>query len=138
MSPVLLRLVVVVVAVLAAVAVARWRQGRAGRRVERPAGARLTAAQRSRLGIADGPAALLFGAAGCAPCATVKRLLGEVPVPPRVEVDVADHLDVARALGVRSVPTLLVVGGDGTIVARLRGVPAPDLLRASLAEAVAA
>lgn len=86
---------------------------------------------------ATGPRAVLFGSATCGPCDTVKRLLTSLAAERAdftwSELDAADHLDLAREHGVRTVPTLLVLDADGTVVARTAGVPS----RPALADAVA-
>lgn len=77
--------------------------------------------------------ALLLGSPTCAPCVSVKRILGEVteerPTFRWVYVDAAAHLDIAEAHHVMRVPTLFVLDPDGRILARTSGVPAKrDLL----------
>ena len=47
-------------------------------------------------------------------------------------VDAADRLDVATALGVRRVPTVLVLDRTGTETARAGGVPRAGELRDAL------
>ncbi len=85
------------------------------------------------------PRAVLFGSPTCAPCVTVKQVLGEVQAE-RDDfawsyVDAADHLDLADEHNVRRVPTLLVLDGEGRVVARTFGVPRRDDLVATLATA---
>lgn len=143
MDPVLFRLLAVAGIVLAAGLAGRLWQARDGRvRVADPAepGApRLTGPELEAVGLAahpTGPQALLLGSPTCAPCVTVRRVLDEVrasrPELTWAYVDAADHLDLADAHAVRRVPTLFVLGVDGTILARTSGVPRADDLVAVL------
>ncbi|GIU84666.1 MAG: hypothetical protein KatS3mg008_1441 [Acidimicrobiales bacterium] len=68
------------------------------------------------------PPLLLFTSPFCMRCAGVKKMLASEHRC-FVEIDVAEHPDLARALGVRRVPTLFAMGSDGT----LHSVEAPDL-----------
>ncbi len=155
MSPVLLRLLVVVAVLVAVLALGAWwrRRGgriveapRAGRRWRRSANAshaassrqgRFAEGQLATVGL-DGPAgqvrALLLTSPTCAPCRTVRRVLTEVsqarPHFRWVSVDAGAYLDIARDHHVMRVPTLFVLDGEGWILARTSGVPATrDLLR---------
>ena len=131
----LLRLLVVLAVIgLAALAGAWWR-ARDGRLRDGGDG-RFTPAQLATVGLADLPrtgGALLLGSPTCAPCTTVKGILGEVAEDRRAfrwaYVHAADHLDLADAHHVMRVPTLFVLDGRGRILARTSGVPAKgDLL----------
>jgi thiol-disulfide isomerase/thioredoxin len=82
--------------------------------------------------------AVLLGSPTCAPCETVKEMLGTL-VAERVGfdwvyADAAEHLELAGEHRVLRVPTLLMVGDDGAVVARASGVPRPDDLRRVLDE----
>lgn len=84
--------------------------------------------------------AVLFGSPTCGPCDAVKRVLLEVEAD-RGDftwryVDTADHLDVAERLGIRRVPTLVLVNGAGAVRARTSGVPSATDLHAALDGAV--
>jgi thiol-disulfide isomerase/thioredoxin len=72
----------------------------------------------------------------CAPCRTTTGVLaGMAAADPglrHVEVDVAERVDVARALGVLSTPTTVAFDRDGTEVLRVSGVPRADELRGAL------
>ena len=48
-------------------------------------------------------------------------------------MDVADRVDVARALGVLSTPTTVAFDRDGAEMLRVSGVPRADELRNALA-----
>lgn len=73
----------------------------------------------------------------CAPCRTTAGLLAGVasddPGVRHVEVDVADRVDVARALNVLSTPTTVAFDRDGREILRVSGVPRADELRTALA-----
>jgi thiol-disulfide isomerase/thioredoxin len=72
--------------------------------------------------------AVLLTSPTCAPCATVKRILGELGEARDdvrwVAVDASEHLDLARDHHVMRVPTLFVLDPEGRILARTSGVPA--------------
>lgn len=129
MSPTLVRVVIVLAVVAVAYAAGRWWSARDGR-VRAGTGA-FTARQLAAVGLdaRDAEAlALLLGSPTCAPCVTVKRLLREVatqrPGFRWVDVDAAEHLDLAAQHHVLRVPTLFVLAPDGRILARTSGVPA--------------
>lgn len=86
--------------------------------------------------------AVLFGSPTCGPCDAVKRVLLEVESDRGDftwrHVDTADHLDVADRLGIRRVPTLVLVDGAGAVRARTSGVPSAADLHAALDGAVPA
>jgi hypothetical protein len=138
MDPMVVRLVVVVGLVAVVAAVGRWWRTRDGAvraggevRVDRR---HLAAVGLDLAGAQAG--ALLLGSPTCAPCGTVKRLLGELAAERDgfrwVYADVADHLEVADQHRVLRVPTLLVVDGAGRLLARTSGVPRREELRAVL------
>lgn len=131
MSPLVLRLVLVLV-VLAGVTLAGWwwqrRDGRV-RHVSDPA-AEISARHLADVGLdLDGAAAgaILLGSPTCAPCVAVERVLAELaasrPGFRWVKVDAADHLGLTGTHRVLRVPTLLVVDGDRRLLARTSGVP---------------
>jgi thiol-disulfide isomerase/thioredoxin len=142
MDPMLLRGLLVLAGLVVLVLAARWWQARDGRVREADDDApalhddHLDALGLDLAGAAAG--AVLFGSPTCTPCDTVKRVLGELETERDgfrwVYADAADHLDLTREHGVMRVPTLLVVGPSGQIVARTSGVPDPDELRRVLDE----
>jgi thiol-disulfide isomerase/thioredoxin len=73
----------------------------------------------------------------CAPCRTTAGVLdglaSDDPAVRHVEVDVAERVDVARALGVLSTPTTVAFDRDGAEMLRVSGVPRVDELRDALA-----
>ena len=131
----MLRLLLVLAVLAVAALVGLWWRSRDGRVREGGEG-RLTADQLARVGLADLPragGALLLGSPTCAPCTTVKDILGQVAAQRRAfrwtDVDAADHMDIVDAHRVLRVPTLFVLDGRGRILARTSGVPsAGDLL----------
>lgn len=146
MDPVLLRLLAVTGGLVVVVLLGWWWRSRDGQlttldpdAVADADVARLSHDQLAEVGLTlDGVAAgaVLLGSPTCAPCTTVKRILGEVAEVRDdfrwVDVDAADHLDLARDHRVLRVPTLFVVDAQGRILARTSGVPATDELTAVL------
>lgn len=132
MSPLMVRLLAVLV-VLAVVTLAGWWWQRRGGRV-RPVADTVTEISAGHLADVgldlDGAAAgaILLGSPTCAPCVAVERVLADLsasrPGFRWVKVDAADHLDLADAHRVLRVPTLLVLDGDRRLLARTSGVPA--------------
>lgn len=130
-----LRLLIVVAIVVAALGATAWLRRRDGRVVA--GDGRFGRAQLAGVGLdPDGAEALalLLGSPTCVPCRTVRAVLddvaGERPGLRWVYVDAADHLDLARAHHVMRVPTLFVLDPDGRVLARTSGVPGKrDLLR---------
>jgi thiol-disulfide isomerase/thioredoxin len=142
--------VIALIAALAAAAVLgaalRWRAGRftpVRRRAGNaggPAGAQgredraesLTAAD---LGAELGERATLvqFSTPFCSYCGPARELLGEVaaeqPGVAVIEIDAAERMDLARRLRILATPTVLVLGPDGTIVARSSGRPRKAAVR---------
>ena len=131
----LLRLVIVLAVIGAAALVGAWWRARDGR-VREVGDGRFSPDQLARVGLDRIPragGALLLGSPTCAPCVTVKSILGEVADERRdftwTYVDAAEHMDIADAHHVMRVPTLFVLDGRGRILARTSGVPAKrDLL----------
>jgi thiol-disulfide isomerase/thioredoxin len=72
---------------------------------------------------------LQISSAVCAPCRAARRVLAEVadrtPGVRHIELDAEQHLDLVRRLDVLRTPTVLVLDGAGTVVARSSGVPTP-------------
>lgn len=68
-----------------------------------------------------------FSSAFCAPCRAARVLLGDVaatvPGVAHVEVDAESHLELVRALDIRSTPTILVLDRTGLEAARATGLP---------------
>jgi len=132
---VVLRLAIVAAVIVVAVAFGWWWNRRDGT-VKAGSGG-FDRPQLTEVGLtrADADAyALLLGSPTCAPCRTVRQILGEVeadrPELQWVYVDAGDHLDLARAHHVMRVPTLFVLDREGRILARTSGVPGKrDLLR---------
>ena len=131
----LLRLVIVLAVIGAAALVGAWWRARDGR-VREGGDGRFSPDQLAQVGLDAIPragGALLLGSPTCAPCVTVKSILGEVADERRdftwTYVDAAEHMDIADAHHVMRVPTLFVLDGRGRILARTSGVPAKrDLL----------
>lgn len=137
MEPVFLRLVVVIGIVALAALAGRWWQSRDGR-VRDGVGA-FSRDQLRDVGLETRGAeavGLLLGSPTCAPCVTVRRVLGELegrrPGFRWAYVDAAEHLDLADAHHVMRVPTLFVLDPRGRILARTSGVPSLDDLLAVL------
>jgi thiol-disulfide isomerase/thioredoxin len=98
---------------------------------------RLVRADILDLGALDlrGPAIVQFGTRTCAPCRAatphLERAAREAELA-YAQVDVGDRPEVARAYGIRTVPTIAVAGSDG----RVHGVwtalpPAAELAAAA-------
>jgi thiol-disulfide isomerase/thioredoxin len=136
------------IVILAAIAVllvvfGLWRRLADGRmRSGRPADLpRLSPAE---VGGELGPKATLvqFTSAFCAPCRATRRILGEVahmvPGVKHVDLDVEEHLELARDLNISRTPTVLVLDAQGTIVRRASGQPRKADVIAALGEAMPA
>lgn len=131
----LVRLLVVLAIIGLAALVGAWWRARDGR-VREGGDGRFTPDQLDQVGldaITRSGGALLLGSPTCAPCTSVKGILGEV-ADERGDfrwtyVDAAEHMDIADAHRVMRVPTLFVLDSRGRILARTSGVPAKrDLL----------
>ncbi|GAA2935339.1 thioredoxin family protein [Streptomyces enissocaesilis] len=102
-------------------------------------GTRLGAAE---LGAEPGERATLvqFSSAFCQPCratrGTLAEVAGMVEGVAHVEIDAEARLDLVRALGIRSTPTVLVLDRDGRIVRRASGQPRRADVIAALGRAV--
>lgn len=72
----------------------------------------------------------------CAPCRQTAAVLAELaaddPGLAHVEIDVAERVEVARALGVLRTPTTVVFDAGGAELLRVSGVPRADELAAAL------
>ncbi len=77
-----------------------------------------------------------FGTETCAPCrATARRIeafVAEHPGVAHVELDTADHPDLARRLNIISAPTTFLLDAGGAIRVRFSGVPRPQELTRQL------
>lgn len=137
MDPVVVRLLVVLGLIALVGAAGRWWQARDGR--VRDGTGSFTRDQLRAVGLdprGSQAVGLLLGSPTCAPCVTVKRVLGELeerrPGFHWVYVDAGDHLDLADAHHVMRVPTLFVLDPRGRILARTSGVPTLEELVAVL------
>ncbi len=128
--------VIIILAILAVASVAAvWWQRRQGvvREVERAGG--LSSAT---LGAKRGYHATFVQfstpmCAKCPPTATLlRRIAAERDDVVHIEIDAAERLDLARTLEVMRTPTVLVLDGDGMIVARMSGAPSEHQARAAL------
>lgn len=79
---------------------------------------------------------LQFSTGFCAPCRAARRVLERVVDTStgvaHVEVDVADHADLAGRFAVSSTPLVIVLDPDGAPLARLAGVPSLAQARATV------
>ncbi|HEX2030873.1 MAG TPA: thioredoxin family protein [Actinomycetota bacterium] len=108
---------IVAALVAAAVLVGLWAWRRPPRRLSRM--------DLRALGIA-GPAIVQFSTRSCAPCKAAVPRLRSTAERTNVafhQVDVGARPEVARALGIRTVPTIAVAGGDGTVLGVWTGLP---------------
>jgi thiol-disulfide isomerase/thioredoxin len=127
------RAAVLLAVVAATLALAAWWRARNGR-VRRP-GART--APLALLGHEPGPPTLVqFTGPDCAQCEVAAGVLedvaGHLGGVRVLTVDAAERLEVAEALGVWRVPTVLVVDRSGAETARAGGVPRRGELLAAL------
>jgi thiol-disulfide isomerase/thioredoxin len=83
---------------------------------------------------------LFFSSSFCEPCMATRTVLGEVaklvPAATVAELDVAAYPDEAERAGIRSTPTVVIIGGDGAEVFRAEGVPTINQVLVALAKAV--
>jgi thiol-disulfide isomerase/thioredoxin len=79
---------------------------------------------------------LQFSSSFCAPCRATRQVLMDVARSTdgvaHVELDVADRVDLVRALDVRRTPTTFLLGPDGRIASRASGPPRKDNVLAAL------
>lgn len=74
------------------------------------------------LGSAQGPALVYCYSPNCGPCRHMSPLIDQLAASgkPVFKIDIADHVELARQLGVRATPTILLVR-DGVIEKSLLG-----------------
>ena len=72
----------------------------------------------------------------CAPCRAARGLLARVAETSdgvrHVDLDVAHHAELAGQLEITQTPTVLLLGADGSVLARHEGVPRLAAVRALL------
>lgn len=77
---------------------------------------------------------LQFSTGFCAPCRAARRVLDRVVQTSEgvahIEVDVADHAELATRFDVTSTPLVVILDPDGVPKARLTGVPSLAQARA--------
>ena len=82
----------------------------------------------------------LYTSAFCEPCMQTRAVLAEASrLAPRIRVterDVARNLEQAERDGIRSTPTVIVTGADGSEVFRAEGVPTLAQVLAAAAKAL--
>ena len=83
---------------------------------------------------------LFFSSAFCDPCimtrAVLKQVAELVPAAKIAELDVAIDTTEAEKAGIRSTPTVIVVGSDGVEVFRAEGVPTVNQVLVAFARTV--
>jgi thiol-disulfide isomerase/thioredoxin len=83
---------------------------------------------------------LFFSSSFCEPCmqtrAVLKDVAALVPAAKIAELDVVSEAGEAERAGIRTTPTVIVVGDDGTEVFRAEGVPTVNQVLVALAKAV--
>lgn len=79
---------------------------------------------------------LQFSTGFCAPCRAARRVLDRVVDTSEgvahVEVDVADHAELAERFAVTATPLVVVLDPEGAPLARLAGVPSLAQARAAV------
>lgn len=82
----------------------------------------------------------LFTSAFCDPCRWAREVIAEaqrlVPALEVSERDIAGHQVRAAELGIRSTPTTIIRGDDGSELLRAEGVPTLARLLTALAQAL--
>jgi len=133
----LVTVAVVVIVVGVVGVVLRLRSGRLRAPAASGAGVDGWALAGARPGDDDRVLLLQLSSPVCAPCRATAGVLAGIasgdPGVRHVEIDVADRVDVARALQVLSTPTTVAFGRDGREILRVSGVPRTDELRDALA-----
>lgn len=101
---------------------------------------RLARADLASLGVLE-PAVVLFRTRYCAPCKSaaphLRRAAAETEVP-YVQIDVGERPEVARDLGIRTVPTIAVTGRSGRVLSVWTELPPDGQLADALRRARAA
>lgn len=133
--------VLLVVAVLLA-AFGVWKHLHDGRMKAHRADVPHLAAEQIGTPLGEKATLVQFTSAFCAPCRATRRILTEiaemVPGVRHVDLDVDEHLDLARDLDVQRTPTVLVLDARGAIVRRASGQPRKADVIAALGEAIPA
>jgi len=63
---------------------------------------------------------LKFHATWCNPCKNLSKTMENMEFPfPVVELDIDEEYETAAVFGVRSVPTLILIDGEGEVVERM-------------------
>jgi len=79
---------------------------------------------------------LRFTASWCAPCKSLAKNLEEANLGLPIEVvDIDVYDDVAMEYGIRSVPTLVLMGENNTVIRRITGAKTVSELRTWFTEA---
>lgn len=79
---------------------------------------------------------LRFTASWCAPCKSLAKNLEEANLGLPIEVvDIDVYNDVAMEYGVRSIPTLVLMGENNTVIRRITGAKTVNELRTWFTEA---
>lgn len=87
-----------------------------------------------------GVTVLFFSSSFCEPCTATRNVLAEaaalVPSVRIAELDIARESDEAERAGIRTTPTIVVIGRDGTEAFRAVGVPTLNHVLVALAKSV--
>ncbi|CAN2171206.1 thioredoxin, thioredoxin [Candidatus Nanopelagicaceae bacterium] len=77
-----------------------------------------------------------FSSAFCTPCRATHSLLSQMVLTmddvKHIQVDAESHLELVRALDIRSTPTTLFINKDGVEVGRAAGTPKREQVLAAL------
>ncbi|MFN3707054.1 thioredoxin family protein [Microcella sp.] len=75
----------------------------------------------------------------CSACAAMRRIGGQLADDDETvghrEIDVTEHPDLVRELGIMSTPTTLVVDRDGRVRSRIIGAATVETVRATIEDA---
>jgi len=137
------RIVVLVALLLLTVALGTLWRARQGRVRTAPARADLAIDWAARgVGLGERATFVQLSAQVCAPCRATARVLrdlaGREPGVVHHELDVEEHLDLVRELGVLKTPTVLVLDATGAQAARSSGGMTPAQAGHALAAALPA